>query len=503
MAEEQTKKSLKNRAFTTKRKRLEQDLEHVTQEMYRKNLELVSTNRTLSLLRAIDTIVLESQASLKQLSQQIADAVTANSNFPHVAIFSKQVNRFDLSLVGRSSGGQESTEIPAETVEAEEPKDLDIAKNVPSVAPVEPPEPVLPPIPSLILDVDSAWLKGSQRELKLSLLSDQPDLHQIGMTATDLKELFEAPLKGLYIVKLHARQLLVGVMVIGYTNAISTLTEDETNLVGRLSDAVGVAIDNRLLFEENQQVLKKLQKTNEKLRALDEAKDEFISMASHQLRTPLTSVKGYVSMVIEGDAGKLNKQQRDLLGQAFASSQSMVYLIADLLNVSRLRTGKFVIENKPTQLADVVQTEMDQLKETARTKGQTLTYTKPKKFPLLLLDETKVRQVIMNFTDNALHYTQNDGHIQVALKDVGNSIEFTVVDDGLGVPKEEQPHLFSKFFRADNAKKARPDGTGLGLFMAKKVIIAQGGAIIFKSEEGKGSTFGFTFPKAKMLAPKK
>jgi signal transduction histidine kinase len=118
-----------------------------------------------------------------------------------------------------------------------------------------------------------------------------------------------------------------------------------------------------------------------------------------------------------------------------------------------------------------------------------------------MLDETKIRQVIMNFADNALHYTQNGGHIQINLEDRGDSIEYTVVDDGLGVPKAEQHHLFTKFFRAGNAKKARPDGTGLGLFMAKKVVVAQGGAIIFKSEEGKGSTFGFTFPKAKMLAP--
>jgi signal transduction histidine kinase len=145
---------------------------------------------------------------------------------------------------------------------------------------------------------------------------------------------------------------------------------------------------------------------------------------------------------------------------------------------------------------------MEQLTEVAKSKNQTLTFTKPENFPELMLDETKIRQVIMNFADNALHYTPAGGHIQLNLEDKGDSIEYTVVDDGLGVPKAEQHHLFTKFFRAGNAKKARPDGTGLGLFMAKKVIIAQGGAIIFKSEEGKGSTFGFTFPKAKLLAPK-
>lgn len=303
-----------------------------------------------------------------------------------------------------------------------------------------------------------------------------------------------------------------GFLLLGAKQSGNPYNKQDVQVLDIIANELVIAIQNAVRFEEietfnitlQQKVndaTKQLRQTNEKLKALDETKDEFISMASHQLRTPLTAVKGYVSMVVEGDAGKLSKQQKELLDQAFASSQRMVYLIADLLNVSRLKSGKFVIENKPTQLADVVESEMEQLTEVAKGKEQTLTYTKPDKFPVLMLDETKIRQVIMNFADNALHYTQNGGHIQINLEDKGDSIEYTVVDDGLGVPKAEQHHLFTKFYRAGNAKKARPDGTGLGLFMAKKVVVAQGGAIIFKSEEGKGSTFGFTFPKAKMLAP--
>jgi signal transduction histidine kinase len=305
----------------------------------------------------------------------------------------------------------------------------------------------------------------------------------------------------------------IGYMLMGAKQSGNAYNKQDLQVLDIIANELVIAIQNALRFEEietfnitlQQKVddaTRQLRQTNEKLKALDETKDEFISMASHQLRTPLTAVKGYVSMVVEGDAGKLTKQQQELLNQAFASSQRMVYLIADLLNVSRLRSGKFVIENKPTQLTEVVSSEMEQLTEVAKSKNQTLTFTKPENFPELMLDETKIRQVIMNFADNALHYTPAGGHIQLNLEDKGDSIEYTVVDDGLGVPKAEQHHLFTKFFRAGNAKKARPDGTGLGLFMAKKVIIAQGGAIIFKSEEGKGSTFGFTFPKAKLLAPK-
>ena len=115
-----------------------------------------------------------------------------------------------------------------------------------------------------------------------------------------------------------------------------------------------------------------------------------------------------------------------------------------------------------------------------------------------MLDEDKIRQVIMNFADNAIYYTPSGGKIVVELKASESSIEYIVKDSGIGVPKHEQHHLFTKFYRAGNARKARPDGTGLGLFMAKKVITAQGGSILFSSEEGKGSVFGFSFPRAKI-----
>lgn len=449
--------------------KVEQEFEHVTQEMYTKNLELVETNRTLSLLRAIDAIVLESQDSIDALSNQITKAIADNSNFSTVALFAKLPNRSELDLVGRRL-----------------PDDFKSDDALGGVT----------------IKTNDSWFTSKDKTIHLRV---DKDLHhqKIGLSKELVGDIFgSVPVKTVYLVKLQARKKLVGVMVIGFLGSHPSLKQEDNRLLERLSQAVGVALDSKLLFEENKRVAQQLQKTNDKLRALDEAKDEFISMASHQLRTPLTSVKGYVSMVMEGDAGKITKQQRDLLGQAFASSQRMVYLIADLLNVSRLRTGKFVIENKPTQLADVVEGEIYQLTENAKSRQQELTFTKPKGFPPLMLDETKIRQVVMNFIDNALYYTPPGGHIKVHLEDKGKTVEFRVVDDGLGVPENEQGHLFTKFFRAGNARKARPDGTGLGLFMAKKVILAQGGSIIFSSVEGKGSTFGFAFPKSKFKVPK-
>jgi signal transduction histidine kinase len=208
-----------------------------------------------------------------------------------------------------------------------------------------------------------------------------------------------------------------------------------------------------------------------------------------------------LSLVLEGDAGKISPLQRKMLSQAFTSSQHMVYLIADLLNVSRLKTGKFIIDSAESNLAEVVQEEINQLTEVLDSHSLKLVYNKPTNFPELMLDETKTRQVIMNFIDNAIYYTPAGGVVTVELLDKPQDVELRVVDNGIGVPKSEQHHLFTKFYRAGNARKARPDGTGLGLFMAKKVVIAQGGAIIFESTEGKGSVFGFSIPKSKIAMP--
>jgi signal transduction histidine kinase len=457
---------------SNKRKQLEQDLAHISQEMYKRNAELAAINQTLSLLRTIDSLVLESHDSLEVLCTKLTRAIVDKSEYSWVAIFGKLPHHERLDMLGWAGNNIIGSK-PDEATRA-------------------------------YLSIDSSWIEHRERihNLHLQHASDQAMasyLHSSPEFVAILRNNLHVNM--VYFIKLMARQKLVGIMTVGYPSNFHELSEDNRELLDRLSEAVGVALDNRLLFEENQQVLNQLQATNHKLRALDQAKDEFISMASHQLRTPLTSMKGYVSMVLEGDSGKVTKGQQKLLQQAFASSQRMVYLIADLLNVSRLKTGKFVIENKPTNLAEVVKTEMEQLQTTAKSKNLELTFEKPKIFPTLFMDETKIRQVIMNFADNAIYYTPSGGHINIKLTIKGDVVEFTISDDGIGVPKDVQHHLFTKFYRADNARQARPDGTGLGLFMAQKVIVAQGGAIIFHSQEGRGSTFGFSFSKKKLKVP--
>jgi signal transduction histidine kinase len=307
------------------------------------------------------------------------------------------------------------------------------------------------------------------------------------------------------VVRLETSREHIGYLFIGTRRSGNTYGSKEEQFFKSIGNELALAIQNSLRFEEIQEfnqtlqdkvdvATERLRNTNRKLRQLDATKDEFVSMASHQLRTPLTSVKGYLSMVLEGDAGNLNPAQEKLLKEAYNSSERMVRLISDFLNVSRLRTGKFVIERTMVNVASLIDGEISQLEATAATRELKLHYVKPAEFPTLALDKGKIQQVIMNLIDNAIFYSHPGGDIWIELIKKQDEIIFRVKDQGIGVPVSERKQLFTKFYRASNARKQRPDGTGIGLFMAQKIIVAHGGAIIFESTEGKGSTFGFRIP---------
>lgn len=291
----------------------------------------------------------------------------------------------------------------------------------------------------------------------------------------------------------------------GYTNrdkkVLETISEE---LVIAIQNAISVQAVRDINANLEQRVAAataELRTTNARLTRLDAAKDEFLSIASHQLRTPLTSIKGYLSMVLEGDMGKVPKAQQQVLSEAFASSERMVHLIHDFLNVSRLQTGKFALELGHVDILALVKHEIKSLEAVAKGKGITLKFIDECGPCDMELDETKLQQVVMNFIDNAIFYSHADSTITITLKKTADAIEYTVHDTGIGVPKAEQSRLFEKFFRATNARKQRPDGTGVGIFLAKTVVDAHGGKIIFHSEEGVGSTFGFRLPLKRSAEP--
>lgn len=304
---------------------------------------------------------------------------------------------------------------------------------------------------------------------------------------------------------LRTRDEVVGYILLGDKLSGEIYSQRDIELLQIIAKELAVATQNAKAYAEIQafnltlqervnHATNRLRVANRHLKELDQAKDEFISMASHQLRTPLTTIKGYLSMMLEGDAGQITPAQKQFTGYAFESADRMVNLIADLLNVSRLSAGRFMIETRPSDLSKIVEDEVRQLQSHAAAKNLELVFHPSKRsLPIIPLDDNKTRQVIMNFVDNAIYYTK-EGTITVAVTKIEGAIRVTVKDTGIGVPLKARHKLFSKFYRADNAQTVRPDGTGLGLYLAKRVIEDQGGTIIFESVEGKGSTFGFELP---------
>lgn len=315
------------------------------------------------------------------------------------------------------------------------------------------------------------------------------------------------------IVEMHDQSVPFGYIVIGSKKGRANLIDTDIQLVNMITSELALAIRNGLKFEQIESFNKqlgetvdeatdKLRQSNNELRRRDAVKDEFVSMASHQLRTPLTAVRGYLSMVLDGDAGKLTKQQRELLNEASRSSAQMAGLVRDFLTVSRIQTGKFLLEKAPHDLAELVTEEVDALKMFAEKQNIELTYRKPRHSMVLPVDVDKLRQVIINFIDNAICYSLPGTTASVELFYDSGEVVFEVRDSGIGVPKEAQDQLFKRFYRATNARTRRPDGTGIGLFLAKKVIDEHGGRVIFSSKQNEGSRFGFRLPIAKLTSPK-
>jgi PAS domain S-box-containing protein len=239
---------------------------------------------------------------------------------------------------------------------------------------------------------------------------------------------------------------------------------------------------------------------------LEKAKSEFVSLASHQLRTPLSAVNWYGEMLLNGDAGKLNKGQHEYIKEIFEGSQRMVELVNSLLDVSRLEVGKLANQPVPTSMADLINSLEKELETSVQAKK--LHITKDiEPIAKINADPKQLRMVVQNLMSNAAKYTSDKGSISIVLreakpKDLRTAglhttephLLFEVKDDGYGIPKNEQAKIFGKLFRADNVRSLDVEGTGLGLYIVKGVVKKMGGQVWFDSEEGVGTTFFVVLP---------
>lgn len=235
-------------------------------------------------------------------------------------------------------------------------------------------------------------------------------------------------------------------------------------------------------------------------KAIERAKDEFISLASHQMRTPLTSIRLFSELLAEPDTGKLNRQQKDYLSKIIISTERMIHLVSDILNVSRIRMGKVKVDPEPVDLVKLIKRHVEEIKPVADKRKIRSKFVLPgTKVAHILADRTLLDQVIHNLLTNAIRYTDSaKGKIEITLLKSTRQYKITVKDNGVGIPEAMQGRIFERFFRAENAQRLVADGSGLGLYLVHMIMQLVGGKVWFESKEGAGTTFYISIPASGM-----
>jgi signal transduction histidine kinase len=309
-------------------------------------------------------------------------------------------------------------------------------------------------------------------------------------------------------IKLLGAQALVfalGLLVL----AITFIRDiDNVRTIVMLTLAFVIALGYTLIKSVRKEVMQREQlqilsdqlfEANEKLKGLDKLKSEFLSLAAHQLRSPLTAMKGYASMVLEGSYGEINPQVKDAVGRIFQSSQNLAKVVEDLLDVSKIEQGGMKFTMEPFSLAEIARDMAKDLSITAEKRGLKMEFEADTDQACVVNgDKEKLRQVVLNFIDNSIKYTK-EGTINVSVRREKDKVLFKVKDTGMGMTPEIKASLFQKFARGDGARM-NTTGSGLGLYLAKEIVEAHKGRVWVDSEgPGKGSTFAMELvdtPKA-------
>ncbi|MCA9933951.1 MAG: GAF domain-containing sensor histidine kinase [Ardenticatenaceae bacterium] len=264
------------------------------------------------------------------------------------------------------------------------------------------------------------------------------------------------------------------------SHRLNAIAQDDVEFVERLADRAAVALENSRLYEE--------------IHAANKAKSEFVSLVTHELRLPMTSIKGYTDLMVSGMTGELNDQQKQFMEVIRRNLNRMNRLISDLSDINRIESGRMKFEMRDFYVQDVVEDVSESLQEAIAGRQQRLTLEVPSDLPPVHADPARISQVLSNLMSNAHKYTQERGHILVKAQQNGRFLTVSVMDNGVGISEEDQAKLFTQFFRAESREVREQQGWGLGLSIVKKMVEAQGGEISFVSQLGKGSRFTFTVP---------
>jgi len=314
--------------------------------------------------------------------------------------------------------------------------------------------------------------------------------------------------KAFIIAPISPQQINRGFFFAGTQDTEMLITEGDTELIKILATQLGQALENARLFEKSwisQQELEKkvISRTAELTKALEEVKiiskrkTDFVSSVSHELRTPLTSVKGYAAILLTGKLGELPHEVRERLEKINRHSDELVHMVNDLLDISRLESGKMTMKVEPCDIKELLNEAEDLLSGQLKERGLYLKNEITPAKHLVLADKTQIERVFINLISNAMKFTPAQGTITIqSHKTTDKQLQVDVTDTGCGIPEDMHASIFQEFFRVDNAINQGVKGSGLGLALVKHIIEAHQGKIWFNSKAGSGTTFSFTLPLA-------
>lgn len=316
--------------------------------------------------------------------------------------------------------------------------------------------------------------------------------------------------RALLFVPLYVKGEMVGVMMFGEKSSGEVYSSTDIEVLKIFAPEMAIAVKNALAYEEIknfnitlqsevEKATSNLKMANEQLKELDKIKDEFVYMASHELRTPMTAIKNYLWLALNKHKDKLDESLTTELTRAYISTERLIRLVQDMLTVSRIEGNRLVFDVKPVKLEEAARQIVDELSGAAKEKNLALTFVPPSESFVVRADQSRIMEVLQNFIGNSLKFTPSGGSITVSIRRNNGSIETSVSDTGVGIPQEDMPRLFQKFGRLGHSYKrfVGETGTGLGLFITKQIVESHGGKISVTSEVDHGSTFTFSLPEYK------
>lgn len=286
----------------------------------------------------------------------------------------------------------------------------------------------------------------------------------------------------LMVIPLKVDDHSIGVMRIGSYKR-DYFTREHVELMSVIAREAAIIVETAMLN-------RKLSETAEQLTALNRMKDDFVSTVSHEFKTPLTTIMGFLTVILEGETGPMTEQQGKFLEIAMGAAKRLAGLVSDLLDISKLEGGA-QMEMKTYALGNILQASLENHRHNAAKAGKKLTHDVPEQLPSVVCDERWIGVALDNLVSNGLKFTKPQGTVHVSAVDKGEFLMICVTDDGIGIPQEDKARIFEKFFRAANRADIVAAGTGLGLAIAKEIITKHGGKIWFESDLDRGSKFFF------------